>query len=634
MMDTYAIMKGNSMKASVSEIIGRTFPNGTNPSSGSNDHQIDLNVAPTWPPDVFGAAGMLLERSGLYQLLSPGRLHRWEDPWFTIRDEDARDWHAAAQEWRSKFAVPALVQEMWSELAASTVPFNSFPGSGHSVPRWVRAAVGLFITADEASAGIGYVRLDADPSSLSWIDMFDAKTESAWIKRNTDNPKSTAGHVLITTHRYSVGLMIAQDMVAVQPKARTPQVGASLRTMSQHLSLLPPPSRIGATWQRIANTGDDAKSDLNLLLVPYPYKVEEEWFSGVREGGSSGSEWGWFDLTQSWLPADPAVFTEFVTALIEHAEQEDADMKIDGIILPEYALTWDHHEHLVEHLANSHDEIEFVVSGSRTNCEQAEGNFALTSSINRSQSGKPIIQTNSRGKHHRWRLDKPQIETYELQERLDTKLKWWEGIALHRRQVHTHVLRNASSFTTFICEDLARSDPCHETVRALGPNIVFCLLMDNVQIPIRWPGRYAAILAEDPGSSVLTFTSRGLIARAVEREKRCENGRGRAQRAAGTGYARAANWSVGLWRDNEKTCELHCPPGDHAVVLRLRNQPVQDASYDDRVDRDGMVWVHEQSYAVRLKDNDSRLVALERSDRMNSSDRYGTASEPLDKQTG
>lgn len=612
------------MKANIREIINQAFPQGTMPISDIGK-QPSILSAPIWPPDAYGIAAMLLERSGVYQFLSPGRIERWSEPWFILRDRDVQEWHDIATEWRSTFAVPSGLQCLWDDLLDnSDASISKFPGLGTSLSKWVRCAYALMFVADEASKDIGYVSLDSDPKSLSWVNLLDAKLESEWISRNKNEPKSSSEHILLSNHRYTIAQMLSQDMLAVQPKARTPQVGATLRTMSQHLALLPPPARIGATWQRIASHKSDEKSDLNILLIPFPYRIECEWFSGLPDGVKNGSSvspknWGWFDLEQRWLPDDPAIFTQFVESLIKEAESEKPDVRIDAVILPEYSLTWEHHQHLVEHLASTNDEIEFIVSGSKTNCEGAEGNFALTSSINRVDLENPIIHTNSRGKHHRWRLDSGQIEAYGLSSELDPSTNWWEGIALHRRQVHTHVFRESSSFTTFICEDLARSDPCHETIRALGPSIVFCLLMDNVQIPVRWPGRYAAALAEDPGSAVLTFTSRGLIENAVVHERRKETGRNRSQKAEGSGYARSANWSIGLWRDDETNFarELHCPPGEHAVLLRLERRVAEDASYDDRCDSEGVRWVYSQSLSIGLDESHPALSKLQDSKLLN-----------------
>ena len=68
-----------------------------------------------------------------------------------------------------------------------------------------------------------------------------------------------------------------------------------------------------------------------------------------------------------------------------------------------------------------------------------------------------------------------------------------------------------------ICEDLARQDPVTEVIRAVGPNLVFALLMDGPQLRNRWASRYASVLAEDPGCSVLSLTSLGMSRRSRPR---------------------------------------------------------------------------------------------------------------------
>jgi hypothetical protein len=51
-------------------------------------------------------------------------------------------------------------------------------------------------------------------------------------------------------------------------------------------------------------------------------------------------------------------------------------------------------------------------------------------------------------------------------------------------------------------------------MNAIGPNLVIALLMDGPQLENRWPARYATVLAEDPGSAVLTVTSLGMVRRS------------------------------------------------------------------------------------------------------------------------
>lgn len=61
---------------------------------------------------------------------------------------------------------------------------------------------------------------------------------------------------------------------------------------------------------------------------------------------------------------------------------------------------------------------------------------------------------------------------------------------------------------------MARQDPAADLIRAVGPNLLIALLMDGPQLKDRWAARYASVLAEDPGSSVLTLTRLGMARRS------------------------------------------------------------------------------------------------------------------------
>ncbi len=102
-----------------------------------------------------------------------------------------------------------------------------------------------------------------------------------------------------------------------------------------------------------------------------------------------------------------------------------------------------------------------------------------------------------------------------------------------------------------MCEDLARFDPVMPILMAVGPNLVFALLMDGPQLKERWSGRYATALADDPGSSVLSLTCLGMI-----------------QRSGHPGHNDSR--VVGLWKSrNRPAVELSLPMGAHGLVLAL-----------------------------------------------------------------
>ena len=61
-------------------------------------------------------------------------------------------------------------------------------------------------------------------------------------------------------------------------------------------------------------------------------------------------------------------------------------------------------------------------------------------------------------------------------------------------------------------ENLARLDEVAELLRDVGPSVVVTILLDGPQLASRWTARYASVLADDPGTAVLTLTASGLLA--------------------------------------------------------------------------------------------------------------------------
>src|SRR5262249_46515385 len=83
---------------------------------------------------------------------------------------------------------------------------------------------------------------------------------------------------------------------------------------------------------------------------------------------------------------------------------------------------------------------------------------------------------------------------------------------------------------SLVCEDLAQMDELAAVIRSVGPTVVFAPLLDGPQLTSRWSARYASVLADDPGSGVLTLSSYGMV-----------------QRCRSNGHDRSA--IVGLWKD-------------------------------------------------------------------------------------
>jgi len=116
-------------------------------------------------------------------------------------------------------------------------------------------------------------------------------------------------------------------------------------------------------------------------------------------------------------------------------------------------------------------------------------------------------------KHHRWSLDESQIYQYHLGGVLHPSVRWWEAIEVPRRAIEFVEVAELM-LVTLVCEDLAEHDDIAQLVRSVGPTAVIAILLDGPQLTSRWAARYASVLADDPGSAVLTLTSFGMVQRS------------------------------------------------------------------------------------------------------------------------
>jgi hypothetical protein len=133
--------------------------------------------------------------------------------------------------------------------------------------------------------------------------------------------------------------------------------------------------------------------------------------------------------------------------------------------------------------------------------------------------------------------------------------------------------------TTLVCEDLAHNDDIAQLIRSVGPTLVMNLLLDGPQLPSRWTARYASVLADDPGSSVLTLTSHGMVERSRP-------------------HGRDASRVVALWKDSTRGVrEIPLEPGAHGVLLTLSMDRTTRYSADLRQPVDNCT----SSYAVAVR---------------------------------
>jgi hypothetical protein len=167
-------------------------------------------------------------------------------------------------------------------------------------------------------------------------------------------------------------------------------------------------------------------------------------------------------------------------------------------------------------------------------------------------------------KHHRWCLDAGQVHQYHLGAALDPRRRWWEAIGVPRRRVTFVTLAESLTICPLVCEDLARPDPVTDVIRSIAPTLVVALLLDGPQLATRWPARYASVLADDPGCSVLTLTALGMALRS---------------QPPGLDASRC----IALWKDPHRGLQqIALAGGARAVALTAHALPVQVPSADGR----------------------------------------------------
>jgi hypothetical protein len=238
-------------------------------------------------------------------------------------------------------------------------------------------------------------------------------------------------------------------------------------------------------------------------------------------------------------------------------------------VFPELALSAPLASEICERIIEIESMELFVAGVVRNRDGRTPENGAFVSIIRRTRNGT-VIAPWIQGKHHRWCLDGTQIVRYHLGHALGglPNARWWERIDVEDRRLSFHLFRPGASLAVLICEDLARIDPVQHVVRSVGPNLVVALLMDGPQLKSRWPARYATILADDPGSAVLTLTSLGMVRRS------CDPGA-------------VPSRVIALWKSaGGEAKELPLPDGAHALALTLSSRSVRHRTLDRRTDND------------------------------------------------
>lgn len=518
----------------LSVLVSRLFPNGTNGRGRRNS-------IPQWPPDLFAFAATVAEQYGIYAQLP--FTCGWLDGSYRFKDKYLEEIDRLCQRWHALGKPPLEVVRAWNRLF----------GRGKRVkqPHWHQDVMLLLVLSDAVSEGMGF-ELDEEYQQNYARVVF---SQMLLLQKGKESR-------ILTNLPQSLCWMVPASEVCVQPKTNTPKVGCTLRSLSHHLALLPSTGVVATGWVYAAPRNSPA--NLNVLLIPFPYSIDAGDFAPTLSRVDPQN--AYFCVKQGWLrnagkKVSAAEIAKLLIGLIDAAQRE-ADT-VHALVLPELALDGADIDKIARYLAAKKPKLELLIAGV---LDKVRANLTRNSAYMARLLDGEVVQSWRQAKHHRWRLEANQIRRYHLGFVLDPEQIWWEQIDVSNRVCSFTVVRQGASIATLVCEDLARSDPVMPAINSIGPNLLVALLMDGPQWEKRWPGRYATVLADDPGTSVLTLTSIGMINRS-------------------TSPGQAPSRQIALWKQaGDIAQELTLPAGEHALLLSLTMAADSQTTLDRRSD--------------------------------------------------
>ena len=356
------------------------------------------------------------------------------------------------------------------------------------------------------------------------------------------------------------------QFVRVLPKIRTPPTGRA--SFSRYACVYRP--GLETRWHKLParHRGTDPQAEhAQLLLLPWPLRVRESDFRAVEGSVQrlAKEPFGFFEFAP-----EERLDLDLVDRMLVAAREEVGS--VDVVLLPESAVEESELDAL-EALLGRHG-VSYLQAGVRRRSRRPGGlgSNQMHVGVNpRLEKGGPLPSSPAgqwfhvrQDKHHRWSLDERQIYQYHLGGALHPHIRWWEAIDVPRRSVQVVEVGEGITIVSLVCEDLAQNDDVAEVIRAIGPTIVSTALLDGPQLTSRWSARYASVLADDPGSAVMTLTSFGM-----------------AQRSRPPGLDSSP--VIALWKDPARgTREISLEPGAQGVLLTVCGARATRRSADGR----------------------------------------------------
>lgn len=539
-----------------------------------------------WPPDLFFITSLLFKKTGIYiyimsppyNMQFPGQPD-WQEMLRDIRDE----WYTWI--WEDGAEVPAdpnLADYMddLNKCLTLNVTVSQLRDFAYSDSlqvetededderwQWCRILLQLHALADEICAGFGI------PSG------------DYWTKDNVFDPDRKIIHFIANSLLTYTGSLsrFPSHLGVVLPKMRTPNVGMTVRSISHYLTFHH--TEVVVNWRTLPWVNID-ENTVNILVVPYPYEVKASDFQpSPAVTNRANREDGRYFVYRG---GDEEFTIELLDTMLN--EIEKTVNRVHLIVFPEQALTEGERDKILYYLTHRYSQHYKSNSGANQEAKNRTQLPMVLSGIRHNQT-KPfsahakdfkhnrlVLSTFFAGKwyqteqpkHHRWRLDRSQIQQYGLGGVLAGNREWWEAIPYTQRKISVLAPNGWLALCPLICEDLARQEPVADVIRGIGPTLIIAILLDGPQLPARWSARYASALADDPGSSVLTVTSLGMTLRS--------------KKYKGESFKEVSR-EIGLWRDMEEGFEkISIGEGQAGVLLNASAKWREELTADGRVD--------------------------------------------------
>ncbi|CAI2041511.1 Uncharacterised protein [Serratia fonticola] len=537
---------GNTKKLSFSKQDGHTLYDRLSINDdliyGYPESYLDILL---WPGNAFVLMASLLDIRGDYRLLISGESVLWDDNNKDTVLDTGKSWRKflCSSTKKDKVDISSVINAIQDVVNSKTIHKDVkilLEDKG-----FIKNIIILCLAADECMDRATY---SAFKKSNEWLSSVYYNTIEYLRLVNSD----LGFQLSFSSHNFG----------SVHYKNAVSQSGISLCSISHNLALIKAEVFLKHIEREL---GPEKNNIFNVLILPFPRIVYRDDFIPIENQTrlTMDEDFGFF----TYKPQDEIVVDDVIEILKKSIRESD---KIDVLVLPECSVSREKSKAIsLSILSIFHDMPEkcpTLIMGVFDEGDQNRfGKNALVVYVPYQDKKNYLsFYELEQNKHHRWYLDRDQIFNYKLGSTLAPNKKWWEYTSVSDRSLISYHCRiNNIQISPLICEDLARQDPVAPVVRSLGPNLIIALLLDGAQIKGRWPGRYASLLTEDPGSCVLTISPLGMTLRAD-----------------GTGFPPSRN--VAFWSDPTGFKELSLHEGFSGITLTLEKTIVNQWTADGR----------------------------------------------------